>query len=114
MGAWIETVIIIWNILKSLVAPYVGAWIETVLQDQQAELAKSHPTWVRGLKPAFSVVHLPDIQSHPTWVRGLKQFNHYDIKKQKEVAPYVGAWIETGKPLMPPSVLCRTLRGCVD
>ena len=33
--------------------------------------------------------------SHPTWVRGLKHtFNNVEIIKS-EVAPYVGAWIET-------------------
>ena len=32
------------------VAPYVGAWIETILGLILAILSKSHPTWVRGLK----------------------------------------------------------------
>ena len=39
---------------------------------------------------------LLNMQSHPTWVRGLKLES---VKKQLEVtgvAPYVGAWIETG------------------
>ena len=57
-----------------LVAPYVGAWIETPVNDQAV----------------FS-----DFMSHPTWVRGLKQnvFNSMGIRRG--VAPYVGAWIET-------------------
>ena len=53
--------------------------------------------------------------SHPMWVRGLKHFD-YQIKVwQIEVAPYVGAWIET-RPPPPPGVLdvSRTLCGCVD
>ena len=33
------------------VAPYVGAWIETVNLSFTPVLEKSHPTWVRGLKP---------------------------------------------------------------
>ena len=36
------------------VAPYVGAWIETYLSGKGALLGGSHPTWVRGLKPAES------------------------------------------------------------
>ena len=34
-----------------MVAPYVGAWIETEKSlEVLVELDKSHPTWVRGLK----------------------------------------------------------------
>ena len=33
---------------------------------------QSHPTWVRGLKPANKVIETSDGPSHPTWVRGLK------------------------------------------
>ena len=33
--------------------------------------------------------------SHPTWVRGLKLIQGYQGRKGWEVAPYVGAWIET-------------------
>ena len=74
--------------------------------------------------------------SHPTWVRGLKQTKIADIQRQQEVAPYVGAWIETksegnsyetrgshptwvrGLKLQTimnyRNALRRTLRGCVD
>ena len=31
VGAWIETVKIAWTNLKLIVAPHVGAWIETVV-----------------------------------------------------------------------------------
>ena len=34
--------------------------------------------------------------SHPTWVRGLKRRWTEDHVQQRQVAPYVGAWIETG------------------
>ena len=38
------------------------------------------------------------MQSHPTWVRGLKLVT--DMQSiDAEVAPYVGAWIETDKKL---------------
>ena len=34
-------------------------------------------------------------KSHPTWVRGLKLNLKASIPRNKAVAPYVGAWIET-------------------
>ena len=33
--------------------------------------------------------------SHPTWVRGLKQDVLQHFNTPADVAPYVGAWIET-------------------
>ena len=36
---------------------------------------KSHPTWVRGLKPLKDKMDGTRRRSHPTWVRGLKQRN---------------------------------------
>ena len=33
--------------------------------------------------------------SHPTWVRGLKQQQQLNKLIMGNVAPYVGAWIET-------------------
>ena len=77
----------------------------------------SHPTWVRGLKPAKSATISAAPLSHPTWVRGLKQQEDVRVGDRSEshptwvrglklvkigkdlcaikVAPYVGAWIET-------------------
>ena len=54
------------------VAPYVGAWIETLSVTASSNLLVSHPMWVRGLKLLNS-----------QQVQGV------------DVAPYVGAWIET-------------------
>ena len=50
MGAWIETIRIFVNPEYGPVAPYVGAWIETILFADFLLIFKSHPTWVRGLK----------------------------------------------------------------
>ena len=65
------------NILKlrklKHVAPYVGAWIETLIFVHSFKIFGSHPTWVRGLKPVAG----------------------NDKYKTLDVAPYVGAWIET-------------------
>ena len=79
MGAWIETLISLVLNTAYIVAPYVGAWIETSTQRRSHFRKKSHPMWVRGLK-------------------------HYNLCDQHiapEVAPYVGAWIETKKLPLP-------------
>ena len=55
---------------------------------------QSHPTWVRGLKLLEQKGHCKHYLSHPTWVRGLKQ-KRLRINITRQVAPYVGAWIET-------------------
>ena len=53
---------------------------------------RSHPTWVRGLKPHIFDVVFSLLLSHPTWVRGLKPTSQY---------LHIG-------------YASRTLRGCVD
>ena len=40
--------------------------------------------------------------SHPMWVRGLKRMEHTLDNVRIEVAPYVGAWIETCSALSLP------------
>ena len=118
VGAWIETPITTSSIVYVTVAPHVGAWIET--KERRLSLlayGKSHPMWVRGLKPAsrlsedyqrpshpmwvrglklcVSSILLRRLWSHPMWVRGLKLFNVVDYGTKSRVAPHVGAWIET-------------------
>ena len=77
-----------------IVAPHVGAWIETVMQRLKQAGIKSHPTWVRGLKPEIILPTSAGGTSHPTWVRGLKPTPPM-VFSLKCVAPHVGAWIET-------------------
>ena len=49
------------------------------------------------------------------WVRGLKQDDAYDVRDDREVAPRVGAWIETfGKRRLLRRKEGRTPCGCVD
>ena len=55
-----------------IVAPYVGAWIETIYNKLLKDYRESHPMWVRGLKLNLSINKLI-LRSHPMWVRGLKQ-----------------------------------------
>ena len=97
---------------------------------------QSHPSWVRGLKLSMVVIGLSLMLSHPSWVRGLKQLmmqlsilsvsrtprgcvDWNKIKtealEQLDVAPLVGAWIETVRlSLMMFMPICRTPRGCVE
>ena len=80
VGAWIETHRDVASPCRSCVAPRVGAWIETMVLNE----------------PSFS--H----ESHPVWVRGLKQAEGLGYDNKQKVAPRVGAWIETKSNLPPP------------
>ena len=95
MGAWIETFSYTFTCVGAKVAPYVGAWIETKYVTKDLDFYASHPTWVRGLKPVALCHYLYKHLSHPTWVRGLKLDESVNYVQFCEVAPYVGAWIET-------------------
>ena len=66
------------------------------LSDELVEIVpKSRPTWARGLKHLSNKLVPVVPKSRPTWARGLKHHDegHYD--EHNEVAPHVGAWIET-------------------
>ena len=56
---------------------------------------RSHPVWVRGLKLLIGLSIMIVYMSHPVWVRGLKQRNELLYEIDGDVAPRVGAWIET-------------------
>ena len=73
MGVWIETAIVQRDEEFAEVTPFVGVWIETQFIDEIKQIAKSHPSWVCGLK------HVPSCSSY-----------HVGI-----VTPFVGVWIET-------------------
>ena len=92
MGAWIETRELAICRESHQVAPYMGAWIETLQTLPKHSVDKSHPTWVRGLKQDTVEVGTSSKPSHPTWVRGLKLL------------------MMNGNL----SLLGRTLHGCVD
>ena len=62
----------------------MGAWIETLSHDGQS---------------------CRDNKSHPMWVRGLKQKTLQNFPANRQVAPYVGAWIET----LHKGMACRTV-----
>ena len=49
------------------------------------------------------------------WVRGLKHRLQHDKELRLQVAPYVGAWIETERRQRQATAThSRTLCGCVD
>jgi len=50
VGAWIETKAIGRSTTEFTVAPRVGAWIETSKILTTSRSLQSHPAWVRGLK----------------------------------------------------------------
>ena len=64
----------------NIVAPYVGAWIETRIYLKARWQIRSHPTWVRGLKHLFQYQLKVAQKSHPTWVRGLKRLIFLESK----------------------------------
>ena len=93
VGAWIETITLLMKSRVCLVAPRVGAWIETSIVMLFFNLFRtSHPVWVRGLKHIKVTGKAADIMSHPVWVRGLKP--SYLVLHYK--------------------TYCRTPCGCVD
>ena len=74
----------------------MGAWIETPLYCSGGVKSRaSHPVWVRGLKRGYAYGINVTRQSHPVWVRGLKHRTRNKWQKGYNVAPRVGAWIET-------------------
>ena len=92
MGVWIETLITTKNTRSLIVTPFVGVWIETIIFWLYYCIARSHPSWVCGLK-------LPGNGE-----------NHLGCS----VTPFVGVWIETVKYFSFCIPSCHTLRGCVD
>ena len=92
MGAWIETSVALVAQSQDVVAPHVGAWIETRSASRKCATLKSLPMWERGLKPIIS--------SH--------QFRCLCV------APHVGAWIETLARAKFPSTAGRSPCGSVD
>ena len=50
VGAWIETLVLSLVASACKVAPRVGAWIETLDNALKVLSVESHPVWVRGLK----------------------------------------------------------------
>ena len=72
VGAWIETLLATTSLSRLRVAPYVGAWIETHIKIK-AELKLSVAPYVGAWIETTGVCRFRQAaESHPTWVRGLK------------------------------------------
>ena len=100
--------------LSNHVAPYVGAWIETILIIVLMILRASHPTWVRGLKHRSQPPREPLRLSHPTWVRGLKHRSQPPREPLRLSHPTWVRGLKHMKCKVKNDNLSRTLRGCVD
>ena len=73
VGAWIETLSSLSTMARSCVAPYVGAWIETTVLNFiifRRFVAPYVGAWIETYV-RMKQFGLP--RSHPMWVRGLKR-----------------------------------------
>ena len=93
MGAWIETYRSAYRDAVGLVAPYVGAWIETFETNEiLIGLLRVAPYVGAWIETWQAVKYNGILPSHPMWVRGLKHSTLHRI----------------------PTLTSRTLCGCVD
>ena len=78
-----------------IVAPRVGAWIETTIRCCISICSLSPPAWGRGLKPNHPA--LPNSVHHvaPRVGAWIETSTGYEVFVDGVVAPRVGAWIET-------------------
>ena len=137
MGAWIETAETEDSWTAYQVAPFMGAWIETVRSHSWKPVSVSLPSWERGLKPLntgngernnivapFMGAWIETLwtsgpwwcrtRSLPSWERGLKQWNHLRSARWDESLP---SWERGLKPFsikMCSSLISRSLHGSVD
>ena len=78
-----------------MVAPHVGAWIETAAHQNYFVDQMSHPMWVRGLKQPCGKCDICKSLVAPhvgAWIETVRDMR---IAESLQVAPHVGAWIET-------------------
>ena len=114
VGAWIETQIAETESKAVMVAPHVGAWIETGVWHHLDKLRESLPMWERGLKQKAMEVKDVKCKSLPMWERGLKLRKSGTIRQPNKVAPHVGAWIETSAKISTIFEISRSPCGSVD
>ena len=73
----------------------MGAWIETLLAIFCIKLDQSHPMWVRGLKLTLRG-DADDVRQVAPYVGAWIETRWHSRQNYRQrVAPYVGAWIET-------------------
>ena len=65
------------KIIEKIVAPRVGAWIETRMEadkDQRAHVAPRVGAWIETEKKLMDILA---VESRPAWARGLKRLGPY-------------------------------------
>ncbi len=80
---------------RPTVAPFTGAWIETLTAGFGWLPRPSPPSRGRGLKQRRNCRRLANGMSPPSRGRGLKHLHGRNQKCWQGVAPFTGAWIET-------------------
>ena len=138
-GAWIETVLVLSFLTKrNMSHPTRVRGLKLRSTNKYFSDSTSHPTRVRGLKQLMGVFFMQPMQVAPhagAWIETLRYLSqlcrsipvapHAGAWIETElnpltledflVAPHAGAWIETRKcSRLPPVVMSRTPRGCVD
>ena len=78
-----------------MVAPRVGAWIETTSAGETDHELTSPLAWGRGSKPLRQEAIAINVESPLAWGRGSKRDHRCSPVPHYSVAPRVGAWIET-------------------
>ena len=101
-------------LVRWLVAPHMGAWIEIFYFTYSANIPASHPTWVRGLKFNLTVENMIWSKSHPTWVRGLKYSRIAIFNMCVRSHPTWVRGLKYFPRLFIKWIDCRTPHGCVD
>ena len=96
VGAWIETLIdLMPTHVSPPVAPRVGAWIETFTSSLVQPMECVAPRVGAWIETRIGPDSIHRGRSHPVWVRGLKLVVGNIEVVNLGVAPRVGAWIET-------------------
>ena len=78
-----------------LVAPFTGAWIETISNLRPHGIASVAPFTGAWIETNLACGADLDYASHPSRVRGLKRNRQCTKSTGTGVAPFTGAWIET-------------------
>ena len=95
VGAWIETRCQIGILNEGRVAPRVGAWIETYSHPYILPLQPVAPRVGAWIETAHALETYLAIWSHPEWVRGLKLMYGIDHINQQTSHP---EWVRGLKP----------------
>ena len=103
------------DLCKIAVAPYAGAWIETVkaiLSAQDKGVAPYAGAWIETINTPSPIADTGNVAPYAgAWIETRWGNPDYDCSS---VAPYAGAWIETTYYRSIGRRFSRSLRGSVD